>query len=81
MALYMDTQARNTLTRATSVVFGYQKPTAINVGYGVYEPGTAATACTEWSTPWHRTLYDLPHAALDQGRRRGARRQERPAAR
>src|SRR6478735_5109495 len=34
MALYMDNQARNTLTRATSVVFGYQKPAAINVGYG-----------------------------------------------
>src|SRR5262245_53928395 len=43
MALYMDGQARATLQRSTSVVFGYQKPTAINQGYGVYEPGTAAT--------------------------------------
>ena len=42
MALYMDGQARATLQRATSVVFGYQKPSAINVGYGVYEPGTPA---------------------------------------
>jgi N4-gp56 family major capsid protein len=42
MALYMDDQARATLARSTSVVFGYQKPTAINVGYGVYEPGTPA---------------------------------------
>ena len=42
MALYMDLQAKQTLQRATSVVFGYKKPTAINVGYGVYEPGLAA---------------------------------------
>jgi len=44
MALYMDTQARTTLQRAASVVFGRQKPAAINTGYGVYEPGTAATS-------------------------------------
>jgi N4-gp56 family major capsid protein len=42
MALYMDGQARGTLQRASSVVFGYQKPAAINTGYGVYEPGTVA---------------------------------------
>jgi hypothetical protein len=42
MALYMDSQARSTLARASSVVFGYQKPTAINVGYGVYEGGAPA---------------------------------------
>jgi N4-gp56 family major capsid protein len=42
MALYMDGQARATLQRASSVVFGYQKPAAINVGYGIYEPGTVA---------------------------------------
>ncbi len=42
MALYMDSQARDTLTRASSVVFGYAKPTNISSGYGVYEPGTVA---------------------------------------
>jgi N4-gp56 family major capsid protein len=42
MALYMDGQARSTLQRASSVVFGYKKPDAINVGYGVYEGGTPA---------------------------------------
>jgi N4-gp56 family major capsid protein len=42
MALYMDGQARATLQRASSVVFGYQKPSAINTGYGIYEPGTVA---------------------------------------
>src|SRR6516162_9198264 len=43
MALYIDTQARQTLQRSTSVVYGYAKPTAINTGYGIYEPGTVAT--------------------------------------
>ena len=47
MALYMDGQARSTLGRASSVVFGYQKPTAINVGYGVYEGGTPATGLAQ----------------------------------
>jgi N4-gp56 family major capsid protein len=47
MALYMDTQARETLGRASSVVFGYKKPGAINTGYGVYEPGTPATTIAE----------------------------------
>jgi len=47
MALYMDGQARSTLSRASSVVFGYQKPGAINTGYGVYEGGTPATAITQ----------------------------------
>jgi N4-gp56 family major capsid protein len=42
MALYMDSQARITLGRSTSVVFGYQKPSAINQGYGIYEPGAPA---------------------------------------
>jgi len=42
MALYMDTQARGALSRASSVVFGYKKPDAINVGYGIYEGGTPA---------------------------------------
>jgi N4-gp56 family major capsid protein len=42
MALYIDTQARQTLQRSTSVVYGYTKPTAINTGYGIYEPGTPA---------------------------------------
>jgi len=50
MALYMDGQARSTLARASSVVFGYQKPTAINVGYGVYEGGTPATGLAQVTT-------------------------------
>jgi len=50
MALYMDNQARTTLTRATSVVFGYKKPSAINQGYGVYEPGSLPTAIGDLTT-------------------------------
>ena len=48
MALYMDSQARQTLARASSVVFGYQKPT----------PSTSATASTRAAPPppaWPRS--------------------------
>ena len=41
MALYMDSQARQTLARSSSVVFGYKKPT----------PSTSATASTSGGTP------------------------------
>ena len=50
MALYMDSQARQTLSRSTSVVFGYAKPAAINTGYGIYEGGTPATGLTQVTT-------------------------------
>ena len=82
MALYMDSQARDTLARSTSVVFGYQKPTAINVGYGVYEPGTPA-ADRRCRDRRRRHPGDVlpPPPALGQGRRRGARQQERASPR
>jgi hypothetical protein len=63
MALYMDTQARQTLQRASSVVFGRQKPTAINTGYGVYEPGTAAT--TVAAVTGGTDYYLHPHSVKD----------------
>jgi len=70
MALYMDAQARATLQRASSVVFGYGKPTAINVGYGVYEPGTPATGLTQVTTSGGTgsvadDFYLTPHAIKD----------------
>ena len=63
MALYMDSQARETLQRASSVVFGYTKPTAINQGYGIYEPGLPAAnmAALTGSTQFYLT----PHAIKD----------------
>jgi N4-gp56 family major capsid protein len=66
MALYMDGQARATLQRATSVVFGYQKPTAINQGYGVYEPGIPATtvAAVTGATAGSE-FYLTPHTVKD----------------
>ena len=68
MALYMDDQARATLARSTSVVFGYQKPTAINVGYGVYEPGTVAptVAAVTGAAATPASWYVLhPHSVKD----------------
>ena len=46
MALYMDGQARETITSANSTVYGYEKPSAIDTGYGIYEHGTQADAVT-----------------------------------
>jgi N4-gp56 family major capsid protein len=70
MALYMDLQARQTLQRASSVVFGYQKPSAINQGYGVYEPGTpaadvAAVIAAGVTPPAGGLFYLTPHAVKD----------------
>jgi N4-gp56 family major capsid protein len=68
MALYMDSQARATLQRATSVVFGYAKPSAINTGYGVYEGGTPAAtiAAVAASTGVAAdTFYFTPYSVKD----------------
>jgi N4-gp56 family major capsid protein len=66
MALYMDSQARATLQRASSVVFGYKKPTAINQGYGVYEPGTvAANVAAVTGATAGNEYYLTPHSIKD----------------
>ena len=70
MALYMDGQARQTLSRSSSVVFGYQKPTAINVGYGIYEGGTPATGLAQVATSGGTATLDdnfylTPYAVKD----------------
>ena len=70
MALYMDGQARQTLARSSSVVFGYTKPAAINTGYGVYEPGTPATGLAQVVTSGGTgsvadDFYLTPHAVKD----------------
>lgn len=68
MALYMDNQARASLQRASSVVFGYAKPTAINVGYGVYEPGLPAAnvaAVTNGGVLPTTPYFLTPHSVKD----------------
>ena len=66
MALYMDGQARSTLQRSTSVVFGYKKPTAINAGYGIYEPGTvAANIAAVTAGGVDNGYYLTPHSIKD----------------
>jgi N4-gp56 family major capsid protein len=68
MALYMDGQARATLGRSSSVVFGYAKPTSISQGYGVYEGGTPAAniaAVTAGGTTDLNTYNLTPYAIKD----------------
>jgi N4-gp56 family major capsid protein len=65
MALYMDSQARQTLQRASSVVFGYAKPSAINQGYGVYEGGTPAANVAAVKADGTSAFYFTPYAVKD----------------
>ena len=47
MALYLDTQARTSLQRSTSAVYGYDTTAMpINVQYGIYNAGTPGTSGT-----------------------------------
>src|SRR4249920_3457271 len=46
MALYLDAQARTSLQRSTSEVYGYTPPTDLTSGYGVYNPGAKPAART-----------------------------------
>lgn len=61
MALYMDTQARETLQSASSVVYGYSAPTDLTTGYGIYNKGTQGTSGTIGSGGFFLT----PHAVKD----------------
>jgi hypothetical protein len=65
MALYLDTQARTSLQRSTSAVYGYQKPSVINTGYGVYEPGTpgaVGTVVGGANPPFYLTMHTIKDA-------------------
>src|SRR5215831_9353981 len=61
MALYIDTQARTSLQRASSEVYGYAKPSVINTGYGVYEPGTVGTYANIVTSPAGGPFYLTMH--------------------
>jgi N4-gp56 family major capsid protein len=61
MALYMDTQARETLQSASSTVYGYKAPTDLTTGYGIYNKGTQASSGTIGNGGYFLT----PHAVKD----------------
>ena len=61
MALYMDTQARQTLQSATSKVYGYKAPTDLTSGYGIYNKGVQGASGTIGSGGFFLT----PHAVKD----------------
>ena len=61
MALYMDTQARETLQSATSTVYGYKAPTDLTSGYGIYNKGAQGSSGTIGSGGYFLT----PHAVKD----------------
>jgi N4-gp56 family major capsid protein len=61
MALYMDTQARETLQSATSKVYGYSAPTDLTSGYGIYNKGAQGASGTIGNGGFFLT----PHAVKD----------------
>ena len=61
MALYMDTQARETLQSATSTVYGYKAPTDLTTGYGIYNKGSQGSSGTIGDGGYFLT----PHAVKD----------------
>ena len=65
MALYLDTQARTSLQRSTSEVYGYSKPAVISAGYGVYEPGTRGTYTNIVTTPAGGPFFLTPYTIKD----------------
>ena len=63
MALYLDGQARTTIQRSTSEVYGYTPPTDLTTGYGVYNPGARPAARTNVTNA--TTFYLTPHTVKD----------------
>jgi N4-gp56 family major capsid protein len=63
MALYLDAQARASLQRSTSEVYGYSPPTDLTSGYGVYNPGAKPAARTNVTDV--TTFYLTPHTVKD----------------
>lgn len=65
MALYMDTQARETLQSATSTVYGYSAPTDLTTGYGIYNKGTQGTSGTIGNGGFFLTPHAIKDAVLE----------------
>jgi len=62
MALYMDVQARETIQSASSTVYGYQSPTDLTSGYGIYNKGTQASSDLDLADG---DYFLTPHAIKD----------------
>ena len=64
MAQYLDVQARNTLSAATSAVFGYDRSGITGGAFTNYDEGTAATAISQLDGAFKLTTGAIKDAAL-----------------
>jgi len=64
MAQYLDVQARNTLSAATSAVFGYDRSAITGGAFTNYDEGTAATAISQLDGNHKLTTGAIKDAAL-----------------
>jgi N4-gp56 family major capsid protein len=64
MAQYLDVQARNTLSAATSAVFGYDRSGITGGAFTNYDEGTAATAISQLDGNFKLTTGAIKDAAL-----------------
>ena len=64
MAQYLDVQARNTLSAATSAVFGYDRTGITGGAFTNYDEGTPATAISQLDGDYKLTTAAIKDAAL-----------------
>ena len=64
MAQYLDVQARNTLSAATSAVFGYDRSGIVGGAFTNYDEGTAATSIGDLDGAYKLTTGAIKDAAL-----------------
>ena len=64
MAQYLDVQARNTLSAATSAVFGYDRSGIVGGAFTNYDEGTVATAIGDLDGNYKLTTGAIKDAAL-----------------
>jgi len=65
MALYMDTQARETLQSATSAVYGYKAPSDLTTKYGIYNKGDQAANLAALEASTNGEFQFTTHAVKD----------------
>lgn len=64
MAQYLDIQARNTLSAATSAVFGYDRSAIVGGAFTNYDEGTAGTKISDLTGAFKLTTGAIKDAAL-----------------